>query len=62
LKPNAPYYHTNAPDATKLIRSTEDALKKLVWQDDSQVCLQIISKTYEDKPGALITIEEARHE
>jgi Holliday junction resolvase RusA-like endonuclease len=59
LKPTAPYYHTTSPDVTKLIRSTEDALKQIVWRDDAQVALQIGSKTYEDKAGALIMVEEA---
>lgn len=59
LRPVAPYYHATSPDVTKLIRSTEDALKQIVWRDDSQVALQIASKTYEDKAGAFIVVEEA---
>lgn len=37
LKPSAPTHHTQTPDRTKLIRSTEDALKGILWQDDAQV-------------------------
>jgi Holliday junction resolvase RusA-like endonuclease len=59
LRPGAPYYHVTSPDVTKLIRSTEDAMKQIVWRDDSQVALQIASKTYEPKAGAYIVVEEA---
>lgn len=39
LKDSAPaVFHTVKPDRTKLIRSTEDAMKGIVWKDDCQVC------------------------
>ena len=56
MKPTAPYWHTNAPDATKLTRSTEDAMKGIVWRDDSLVAEQTIRKIYGEKPGAWIVI------
>lgn len=56
LRADAPHWHTNAPDATKLLRSTEDALKGITWGDDSQVARQHASKVYGDRPGALIEI------
>jgi Holliday junction resolvase RusA-like endonuclease len=59
LKLNAPHYHTGKPDATKLMRSTEDALKGVVWRDDAQICMQVITKNYEERPGAYIDIEDA---
>jgi Holliday junction resolvase RusA-like endonuclease len=50
------------PDATKLLRSTEDALTVAgVWGDDSQVTRLTVTKTYADAdhlPGALIFISE----
>lgn len=62
LKPNAPYWHTNKPDLTKIIRSTEDALTDIVYKDDSQVCDRDEKKIYTtslfNKPGVSITIEE----
>lgn len=58
LKHNAPYWHTKKPDATKLLRSTEDALTGIIWQDDAQVVYQSISKVYGLKPGANIIISE----
>lgn len=58
VKPNAPIFHTVAPDTTKLIRSTEDALTSIVWLDDSQICRQAGSKLYGEKPGAQIMIKQ----
>lgn len=57
LRPDAPHYHTSAPDTTKCLRSLEDALKGVLWVDDSRVALQLADKRYGDKPGALITVE-----
>lgn len=56
LKLTAPSFHSVKPDATKLMRSTEDALKGIVWDDDSQVAIQYAMKPYSAKPGALITV------
>ena len=47
LKPGAPVSHVIAPDATKLLRSTEDALTGIVWVDDSQVVTQLATKNYQ---------------
>lgn len=56
LKPTAPIYHANRPDATKLLRSTEDALTGLIWRDDAQIAEQVVRKIYGEKPGAEITV------
>ncbi|MGB1226160.1 MAG: RusA family crossover junction endodeoxyribonuclease [Mycobacterium sp.] len=59
LRPDAPDMHTIAPDATKLMRSTEDAMKSIVWRDDCLVCQQSAVKLYHakaGKPGALIVV------
>lgn len=58
LKLPAPNGHTVAPDCTKLIRSTEDALKNIIWRDDSQICVQHGSKVYGDKPGCHVKIKQ----
>jgi len=61
LRESAPRYPTVKPDATKLARGTEDALKGIAWRDDAQVVAQVIVKHYADLgqvPGAWITIEE----
>ncbi|MGE5551540.1 MAG: RusA family crossover junction endodeoxyribonuclease [Bacteroidota bacterium] len=63
LKANAPALHTKKPDRTKLLRSTEDALKNVIWHDDNQVVDGQISKVYTgvipglDAPGALVIVE-----
>lgn len=51
LKPDAVMYHTKKPDTTKLFRSQEDALKVVLWDDDSQVFFQTAKKMYE-YPGS----------
>lgn len=37
LKPTAPGWHAQTPDRTKILRAVEDALKGILWLDDSQV-------------------------
>ncbi len=56
LKGSAPTYHTSKPDTTKLIRSTEDALKGICWNDDSQIATQFARKIYGSPIGAQITV------
>lgn len=46
VKPTAPELHVCRPDATKLLRGLEDALKGIMWRDDSQVAGQIAMKQY----------------
>ncbi len=46
------------PDATKLLRSTEDALTNIVWIDDALVVGMHITKIYGSPVGAEITILE----
>lgn len=58
LREDAPYWHTVKPDATKLLRGTEDALTGLLWADDSQICEQHVQKVYGDRIGAHIFISE----
>lgn len=62
LRPDAPAVHTSKPDASKLTRSTEDALKGIAWLDDSQVCDQVISKRYGESPGCWISVWEYHEE
>ena len=44
------------PDATKLIRSAEDAMTGIVWVDDAQVVLQLVGKRYGSRIGAEVSI------
>ena len=47
---------TTRPDATKLWRSTEDAMTGIVWNDDAQIVYQVVYKVYSVTPGANITV------
>jgi Holliday junction resolvase RusA-like endonuclease len=50
LKSSAPRFHTSAPDALKLARGVEDALKGLVYRDDSQIAVELLQKLYGETP------------
>ena len=56
LKPSAPKHHIVKPARTQLLRSTEDALKGVIWKDDNQIVNGTIAKTYADDqvPGGMI--------
>lgn len=59
LKPSAPVHHCVKPDASKLQRSTEDALSKLAYEDDCRIVALSCEKRYcapGEMPGALITL------
>ena len=58
LRPTAPFWNTVKPDATKMLRAAEDALKDILWHDDGQIASQRITKAYSDRPGAQITVSE----
>jgi len=59
LREDAPNFHTSAPDRTKLTRSTEDALKGIVWADDALIVAGHTSKAYGERPGCTITVSPA---
>jgi Holliday junction resolvase RusA-like endonuclease len=61
LKSSAPIWHTQSPDSTKLVRSTEDALTKVLWVDDSQICEQRVTKRWVPRnvmSGAHVTVRK----
>lgn len=60
LKTSAPAEKLTMPDLTKLTRAVEDAMKLVVWKDDSQVVKQDTEKRFcraDEKPGVCVTIE-----
>lgn len=58
LKPSAPKYKATAPDLSKLIRATEDALTDVgIWADDAIVASIDARDVYHGHSGAEITIE-----
>ena len=59
LKPSAPRWHAVRPDASKLLRSTEDALSQVLIHDDARIVTTSGHKRWcvgTERPGALITI------
>jgi Holliday junction resolvase RusA-like endonuclease len=60
LKKDAPLYPAVRPDCTKLVRSTEDAMTGIVYEDDAQIVRQSALKNYvstEAQAGCYIQIE-----
>lgn len=57
LRLSAPRWHAKRPDIDKLTRSTLDGLGEAgVWRDDSQVAELTVSKVYDSRAGAVVTI------
>ncbi len=56
LKPSAPRHHETRPDTTKLLRSTEDAMKGIIYSDDSQIVIQTAMKVYGNAPGVRVRV------
>ncbi len=56
LKPDAPHYHTSAPDRLKLARGVEDAMTGVAYLDDSQTVCGPVEKIYGDRPGVEIEL------
>jgi crossover junction endodeoxyribonuclease RusA len=55
LRPAAPKYPTGKPDLCKMVRAVEDALKGVVWTDDSRVVVyDRVIKVYADNQGEFI--------
>jgi Holliday junction resolvase RusA-like endonuclease len=62
LKADAPTYPKVKPDLLKLARGIEDCMTSVVYQDDSQIVQESLSKSYADPqietlPGVNITLE-----
>lgn len=58
LKFWAPAFPLTKPDATKLLRGLEDALKGIVWRDDSQVTEQHAFKIFGEPTRTIVRITE----
>jgi crossover junction endodeoxyribonuclease RusA len=61
VKPSAPEHNTSGRngDLSKLVRSTEDALTGVTYDDDRQIVTMNVSKRYcvgDEPQGALITV------
>jgi len=59
LLPSAPRWHMVKPDGSKLLRSTEDALSSVLYEDDARIVSGSFDKRYavgDELPGAIITL------
>jgi Holliday junction resolvase RusA-like endonuclease len=50
--------HTKKPDLDKLLRALKDALKGVIYRDDSQVVRVVTSKDYSPAPGVIVTVRQ----
>jgi Holliday junction resolvase RusA-like endonuclease len=48
---------TVKPDLDNLLKAVKDALKGIVWVDDSQVTTVTANKIYSEQPGVVIRVE-----
>jgi Holliday junction resolvase RusA-like endonuclease len=60
LKRNAPPFPAVKPDTTKLVRPAEDALKGILWKDDSQIVTQAATKRYGEQAGCRIRVAQEK--
>ena len=56
LKKSAPKWHTVKPDIDNTIKMVFDALNRIFWHDDSQICCAKIWKRYSSRPRTEIRI------
>ena len=58
--------HTSKPDASNVVKLLEDALNRVVWADDAQVCDLTIRKRYSETPRLVVEVrplqEASAHE
>ena len=52
---------TKKPDVDNLAKAVMDAMNNTgIWEDDSQVAVLEVSKTYSEEPGCKIIVEELK--
>lgn len=51
---------TTKPDTLKLGRAVEDAIKGIIYYDDSQIVEHHIQKIYGDKPGVQVMVSKIK--
>ena len=58
LKPSAPKWHAQKPDADNLAKSVLDCLGGIAFLDDKQVSMLVVSKAWGESSGLTLTIGE----
>ena len=56
LKPSAPPYHTNQPDASKLLRAIEDAMEGIVYVNDKLIVEEYGRKHWAHWDGVTVQV------
>ena len=56
--PKRVVHHTKRPDADNIAKGCKDAMKGVVYKDDSQIVELRVRKAYGDPPRVVITLEE----
>lgn len=57
--PKRVVYHIKRPDADNIAKGVKDAMKGVVYKDDSQIVELLVRKSYGDPPRVVIGIKEA---
>lgn len=60
-RPMPRMWHTKKPDADNVAKAVKDALNKILWRDDSQVCELIVRKHIaagDEQPHVVIECQE----
>ena len=60
-KPMPRYWHTITPDSDNLAKAVQDALNKMLWADDSQICQMVVKKVVasgDEQPRTEIYVKE----
>ena len=58
LRTDAPMFKTSKPDASNIVKLLEDAYNKIMFHDDSQICMLQVIKLYSETPRTEILIEQ----
>ena len=51
-------HHIKKPDVSNLLKSVEDAMKGILYRDDSQIVEVFVRKNYNSTPRVVIGLEE----
>jgi Holliday junction resolvase RusA-like endonuclease len=60
-KATAPFYKDTKPDWDNLGKAVSDVLTTLqFWRDDAQISIALVTKTYDERAGVQVIIEELK--
>lgn len=55
-------WHTSKPDADNVAKAILDACNGVVFRDDAQVVVLIVTKAFSEEPGVRVVIREVQNE